>query len=215
MITLALSGNRYSGKSTVVEIFKRIGVPVFDADLILKFILNHNQELLSDVRNELGSDIFKNHQIDFHTLKSSTFDKILDIVQDDLFNAYSKFNDKMERKKAIYTIFQSSILFERNWDRKIDFSINIFAPEGDRLKRARYQTNEGLLNIRDRLKTEMDPLEKNQMADFILNNYNNGDVIGNIGLKTLKLPNLLKQVNQIDQKIIDEFLYKESSILYV
>ena len=40
MITLGLSGSRYSGKKTTVEVFKRIGIPVFDADLILKFILN-------------------------------------------------------------------------------------------------------------------------------------------------------------------------------
>lgn len=215
MITLGLSGSRYSGKNTVVEIFNRIGVPVFDADLILKFILNHNHELLGEVRKELGSDIFINHQLDLRGLKSSTFDKILDIVQDDLFNAYKKFNDKNERKGAIYTIFHSSILFERQWDKKVDLSITVFSPEGDRLKRARYQTNEGLLNIRDRMKTEMDPLEKNEMADYILNNFNDGEVVGHIGLQPGKLPTLLKQVNQIDQKVIDEYLYKESLILCV
>ena len=76
-------------------------------------------------------------------------------------------------------------------------------------------TNEGLLNIRDRVKTEMDPLEKNEMADYIINNFNNGDVVGNIGLQPAKLPNLLKQINQIDQKVIDEFIYKESLLLCV
>jgi dephospho-CoA kinase len=215
MITLGLSGSRYSGKTTAVEVFKRIGIPVFDADLILKFILNHNHELLGDVRRELGSDIFINHQLNFRALNKNTFDKVLDIVQDDLFNAYQKFNDKYERVGAIYTIFNSSILFEREWDRKVDLSISVFAPEGDRLKRARYMTNEGLLNIRDRVKTEMDPLEKNEMADYIINNFNNGDVVGNIGLQPAKLPNLLKQINQIDQKVIDEFIYKESLLLCV
>jgi hypothetical protein len=62
----------------------------------------------------------------------------------------------------------------------------------------------------------MDPLQKNQMADYIINNYNNGDVvIGHIGSQPTKLPNLVKQVNQIDQKVIDEYLYKESLILCV
>jgi hypothetical protein len=62
----------------------------------------------------------------------------------------------------------------------------------------------------------MDPLEKNEMADFIINNFNNGsEVVGSIGLQPAKLPNLLKQVNQIDQKVIDEYLYKESLILCV
>ena len=215
MITLGLSGSRYSGKKTTVEVFKRIGIPVFDGDLILKFILNHNHELLSEVRKEIGSDLFINHQLDFRRLKKSTFDKVLDIVEDDLFNAYQKFCDRYERKGAIYTIFYSSLLFEREWDRKVDLSISVFSPEGDRLKRARYQTNEGLLNIRDRMKTEMNPLTKNEMSDFIINNFNNGEVVGQIGSQPTKLPNLVKQVNQIDQKVIDEYLYKESLMLCV
>jgi len=215
MITLGLSGSRYSGKDTTIQVFKRIGIPVFEADLILKFILNHNHELLGEVRRELGSDIFINHQLDFRAFKKSTFDKVLDIVQDDLFNAYAKFNDRMERKGAIYTIFHSSLLFEREWDKQVDMTISVFAPEGDRLKRARYMTNEGLLKVRERMNTEMDALEKNEMADFIINNFNNGEVVGHIGLQPEKLPNLLKQVNQIDQKVIDEYLYKESLILCV
>ena len=123
---------------------------------------------------EANYRLFLNHQLDFRRLKKSTFDKVLDVVEDDLFNAFNKFCDRYERKGAIYTIFHSSLLFEREWDKKVDLSITVFSPEGDRLKRARYQTNEGLLNIRDRMKTEMDPLQKNQMADYIINNYNNG-----------------------------------------
>ena len=215
MITLGLSGNRYSGKKTTVDVFKRIGIPVFDADIILKFILNHNHELLSDVRKKIGSDFFTNHQLDFRRLKKSNFDKVLDVVEEDIFNAFYKFCNKYEQKNAIYVIFYSSILFEREWDKKLDLSINIFSPEGDRLKRARYQTNEGLLNIRDRMKTEMDPLDKNKLADYIINNHNNGEVIGLIGSQPAKIPNLVKQVNQIDQKIIDEYLYKESLMLCV
>ena len=42
MIKVGLSGNRYSGKNRVVAMFKQIGIPVFEADVILKFILQHN-----------------------------------------------------------------------------------------------------------------------------------------------------------------------------
>ena len=40
MIEIGLTGCRYSGKTSVSKMFKQIGVPVFDADTILKFILN-------------------------------------------------------------------------------------------------------------------------------------------------------------------------------
>ena len=40
MLEIALTGCRYSGKTTIANKFKKIGVPVFDADTVLKFILN-------------------------------------------------------------------------------------------------------------------------------------------------------------------------------
>ena len=45
MLEIALTGCRYSGKSSVSKLFRKIGVPVFDSDTILKFILNLFQNL--------------------------------------------------------------------------------------------------------------------------------------------------------------------------
>ena len=43
MLEIALTGCRYSGKSSVSKLFRKIGVPVFDSDTILKFILNNGK----------------------------------------------------------------------------------------------------------------------------------------------------------------------------
>ena len=40
MLEIGLTGTRYSGKSTVGKVFNQIHIPVFDADTVLKFILN-------------------------------------------------------------------------------------------------------------------------------------------------------------------------------
>ena len=53
MIKIGLSGNRYSGKNRVVNIFKQIGVPVFEADVIIKFILQHNYELQAEISDKV------------------------------------------------------------------------------------------------------------------------------------------------------------------
>jgi dephospho-CoA kinase len=215
MITLGLTGNRYSGKSAAVDVFKRIDVPVFDADLVLRFILNYNYELLGEIKNELGDNIFTPHSkneliLNFRRLNKTEFDNILDIVEDDVFNAYKRFNDKLERIGVIYTVFSSSILFEREWDKKLDMVANVFAPDTDRMKRCKYQTNMGLLNIKDLVSTEMNSLEKNQLSDFIINNQNS-EYTSSSTISS----NMLKQINQVDQKIIDEYIYKESLNLLV
>lgn len=215
MITLGLTGNRYSGKTRVADTFKQIQIPVFDADTVLKFILNYNYELLGEMKTSLGGGIFTNIKdnelrIDMKRLSKHDFDKVLDFVEDELFDAYNRFNLKAKKNKSIYTIFHSSFLFEKKWDKKLDMVINVFAPETDRMKRCKYNTNMGLLTIKELASSEMDGLEKNKMADFVIQNPNDGSLsAGSIPGRTPS-SNILKQVNQIDQKIIDEYLYKEN-----
>lgn len=215
MITLGLTGSRYSGKSKVADMFNQIQVPVFEADTIVKFILNYNYELLGEMKSQLGNGIFTSSKsneltLDLRRLKKNDFDKVLDFVEEDLFEAYRKFNQRAKKVGAIYTIFHSSILFEKGWDKKLDMVINVFAPETDRMKRCKYLTNMGLLKIKELASTEMDPLLKNKLADFVIQNHNEsfsspGAIPGQTPSKTI-----LKQVNQIDQKVIDEYLYKEN-----
>jgi dephospho-CoA kinase len=45
MFKVGLTGNRYSGKDTVASLFNKISIPVFDADVIVKFLINHNFEM--------------------------------------------------------------------------------------------------------------------------------------------------------------------------
>ncbi len=200
MTKLGLSGNRYSGKDKIADAFDKIGVPVFDADTVLKFILKYNYDLISDIRKYVGNEVFLGDSINLRKLNKETFDKILDIVEDDLFNAYNKFQKRYDT--SIYTIFNSSILFEREWDSKMDLSISVFSSKTDRIKRCKTSTGSGLLLINELIGTEMDPTDKNEMADYVIHNYDDGGINVITG-------NVLKQVSEIDQKIIDEYIYKE------
>ena len=95
MIKVGLSGNRYSGKSRVANLFKQIGIPVFDADTVLRFILNYNWELLGEIKEELGSEIFQGDYLNFREIKNpEVFNNILKMVEPDILRAYDKFNKK-------------------------------------------------------------------------------------------------------------------------
>ena len=78
----------------------------------------------------------------------------------------------------------------------MDSNIAIFSPNNDRIKRCKYMTNQGLLVINDLLQQEMDPIEKNQMSDYIIHSYNEETLLGDI----------LTQVSNVDQDIIDKYL---------
>jgi len=194
MIKVGLSGNRYSGKSRVTNLFKQIDIPVFDVDTILRFILNYNWELLGEIKNELGTEIFQEDYLNFTEIKNTeVFNNVLKMVEPDIFRAYEKFNKK---QNSIYTIFHSSILFESGWDKKMDKSISVFASHSDRISRCKSVTKMGLLSINNLSKTEMDPLEKNRLSDFVIHNYND---------ETSVFGDTFNQVCKVDQKIIDTF----------
>ena len=200
MIKIGLSGNRYSGKTRVANLFKQIGIPVFDADTVLRFILNYNWELLAEIKHELGSEIFQGDYLNFREIKNpEVFNNVLKLVEPDILRAYDRFNKK---QNSIYTIFHSSILFERGWDKNMDRSISIFASYTDRISRCKQLTKMGLLVINDLSKTEMDPLEKNRLSDYTIHNYND---------ETSAFGDTFNQVCKVDQKIIDTYLFNEAT----
>lgn len=202
MIKVGLSGNRYSGKDRVSTLFEQISIPVFQADIVAKFILMYNYELQNDIMNKVGYEYFnQDGLLDYNKVKSSgNFDKIIDIIEPDLFNAYKRFNER--NKESIYSIFHSSILFERGWNKKMHYNINIFSSTNDRLERCKYLTKKTVSSIYNLAQGEMKDIDKSKYSDFVVHNYN--DV-------NLTIGDCLAQVNKIDQQIIDEYLKSEMS----
>lgn len=202
MIKIGLTGNRYSGKDTISNLFKKISIPVFDADVILKFLINHNFELNHKISRRIDKSFFlKNGQdLDITKMNGPILDEIINVVEPELIKAYD--NYRLKNINSIYSIFHSSILFERGWDKKMDYSISVFAPISDRANRCKDITNEKIIDIYTRFQGEMNELSKNALSTYVIHNYddiNNTKVIGD----------LTTQVNKIDQKIIDKYLSSE------
>lgn len=197
MIKVGLSGNRYSGKNRVATLFHQIGVPVFEADVILKFIINNNYELQGEIADKIGRSYFnKEGFLDYNKVKSGgVFSKILDVVEPELYKAWKRFTKN--NYKSIYCIFHSSILFEREWNGGMDLNISVFSPYSDRVDRCKYLTNKSVSFIYDLSKTEMDELEKNKLSNYVIHNYNN---------QNISHGDTLTQVNKIDSQIIDTYL---------
>lgn len=208
MIKVGLSGNRFSGKKTVVKLFKQIGVPVFNADVILKFILNYNYEINYKIRSTFG-DVFskKGDLLDTTKFKNDKeFNDLIDVIEYELLNAYQVFNTK--NSNSVYTIFFSSILYEREWQKLMDYNITVYSPQEERISRClngQKIKDDGQMEtywIKQLIATEMRDIVKNSLSDFTISNYKAGyNIYGD----------LCDQVNQIDQKIIDKYLIEEQT----
>ena len=57
--SIALTGGIASGKSTVAEAFRLLGVPIFDADLVARDLVQPGQPALADIAAAFGAQMLK------------------------------------------------------------------------------------------------------------------------------------------------------------
>ncbi len=194
MLKIGLSGNRCSGKDLVCNDFRKISVPVFEADTVMRFIINYDNTVRENVKNKIA-DLRDTHTY-FVSLKEITDKEDIDILIDatkiELFKAYSRFCEN--NNNVPYTIFHSSILFEKKWEKLMDYSISVFAPKIFRMERYKNITSKTMSDIANMFRYEIDDLNKNKAANFIVHNYNGADV--------------MDQVRKIDDYVIGEYIRK-------
>jgi dephospho-CoA kinase len=182
MLEIALTGNRFTGKNFVASKFKSLGVPVFNADTVLRFIINHRFYFEDKLKNDLGKSIFIGGKANSDLIKNDKeFDILIDNIEKELFEAY----DRYRRYQTYpYTIFLSSILFERKWNEKFDYIINTFAPDDDRAFRGKVEKDMSYTEFFQLKKTEMSQFEKNSISTTVIHSYNGGTLVEESVIKT-------------------------------
>lgn len=188
-LEVALTGNRFSGKTGVSKLFKQIGAPVFDADIVLKFILNYKLDLKESVKKHFGREYVLGEWINplaFDT--DAKFLSLISLVEFDLFEAYNRF--KLKHKESTYIIFKSSLIFEKNWQKKFDTVVNVFTPKEERIYRLKTKTFKSTLILNELLNNEFDDISKNKLSDWVIHNYSDA-------------PDIFRQVENINAELVD------------
>ena len=73
MIIVGLTGGIGSGKSTVINHFKELGVNCYQADIEAKELMDSDQNLINKIQNSFGEDIYINSKLDRKKLASIVF----------------------------------------------------------------------------------------------------------------------------------------------
>ena len=192
LLNIGLTGGRFSGKNGVSKLFRQLGVPVFDADAVMKYLLNYRESMPESVRKVFGPEYAFGEYINpiaFDT--DEKFSTLINLIEFELFEGYNRFRIKNQDKQ--YTIFHSSLIYEKAWSNKFDRVISVFSPKDTRIQRYKRETGDRLELIWNLFNKEMNETLKNQMSDFIIHNYEDA-------------PDILKQVENIDTNIVDYYL---------
>jgi dephospho-CoA kinase len=170
MLKVGLTGSYNSGYEQVAEILEENGIPIFDADVILKFMINYSDKHIKKIKSKFGDNIYNYGLLDIKKLENTkSFDDLLDIVQLDLIKSYEKW--RMKNWNCFYTIFKSSILYERGIDTSMNFTINTFRPKQKRRYDLSSHNSMPISRIDEILNGEMGELVKNGKATYVIHNY--------------------------------------------
>jgi len=177
MIKVGLTGNIGSGKSTVVQIFSILGIPVFHADVEAKSLYK-NAEVKKAVKKQFGKQVFNaQNEIDFKLLAQTVFNnpeslrQINAIIHPLVFKRYNEWLKLYQEHP--YTIHEAAVIFENQLEHHYDLIINVSAAEETRKKRVMQRDNVTAEQFYSRAGKQLPDGEKNKRSDRII--YNNGD----------------------------------------
>lgn len=178
VLKIGLTGGIGSGKSTACEIFSELGVPIIDADIVARKVVQAGMPALQLIKEEFGEDIITKDglldrkkvrdQIFTHEIDRKKLENILHPV------IYERIVHETENIDSSYCIISIPLLLETEALEIIDRVLIIDVSEKLQLSRASVRDNASLNDIERIIRTQISRDNRLAAADDIINNE--GDI---------------------------------------
>ena len=122
-IKIGVTGGIGTGKTTVCTIFKKIGIPIFNADNQSKILLKKNENVISKITKVFGDNILDKKKIDTKKLGRIVFTnkkKLIELNNILHPRVIEKFDNWLLEQDSKYIIKESALLFESNTYKNLD-----------------------------------------------------------------------------------------------
>lgn len=175
MKKIGITGNIGSGKSYVCKMFENLGIPVFYSDdETKKLYLVPSVKTL--IINRFGNEVYfedgtlNRKLLSYHLFKNEEAMKFIESVLYPALNQH--FDEWCEQQTTPYVLYESAILFEKNYEKFFDKIIFVSAAESIRLQRVMKRDDCSEENVRSRMRLQLNEETKISRADFVI--YNDG-----------------------------------------
>jgi dephospho-CoA kinase len=183
MIKIGLTGGIGSGKTTVAEVFRELGAPIYLADVEAKKFL-FNLDVQSELILNFGQKVVSDGEVNKAVLASIVFSNkqalttLNEIIHPRLRKHYLDWCK--EHEDYSYTIMEAAILFENGFDQLVDKSIVVTAPTDQRIERAMSRDNSNKEQVQARINNQWSQEALIARSDFIINNHDNALILPQI-----------------------------------
>ncbi len=191
MKKIGITGGIGSGKTFVANIFKTLGIPVYDADKAAKQLMNH-EPLRNKLIQLFGNSIYNEQgELNRPVLASLIFNdkKKLDAVNALVHPAVAQhFNIWCNKQNADYILKEAAIMFESGANKILDAVICVTAPETTRIERAMKRDNTSEEKIKTIIARQLNEEDRNKRCNYLIKNDGTEPLLPQV----LKIHDLLK-----------------------
>lgn len=189
----AITGGIGSGKSTVLTLFNKLGIPTFSADDSAKLAMENSLEIKEKIISLFGDAAYTNGALNRKFLSEQVFydksklEALNAVVHPAAKVAYDQWRDAQD---APYTMYEFPIVFELHARDRFDGVLLVVTPKAERIKRVKNRDKVTEDTVQARMKNQWNDEQKLPLADF---------VIENIDLSKTEV-----QVNALHQQFLEE-----------
>lgn len=170
---VCLTGGIGSGKTTVANLFGKLGIPVYLSDSEAKILMETSQQIKNEIVDEFGNGSYINDKPDRKYLASVVFnnkeklEKLNAIIHP---RVAKHFKDWYKSQDSQYIIKESAILFENGIYGDCAKIIVVTAPKEERIKRVMNRDKVSREDVLLRMKNQWTDKKKIELSDFTIRN---------------------------------------------
>jgi dephospho-CoA kinase len=172
-MVIGITGGIGSGKSTISDLLRSKGYPVFDTDYEARIIQNTDADVVNATKSLFGDDIYIDGQLNRPLVASLVFGnpdllrKLMEIVHPAVRKKIHEWSQQFDQNQILFV--ESAVLFEGGFYKLMDKIVLIVASEEVRIERVMKRDNLTREQVIARIKNQIPDTEKIPESDLIIN----------------------------------------------
>ena len=176
-LVIGLTGSIATGKSTVAKMFRQLGIPVIDADILAREVVEPGEDAYKEVIETFGEDILledktlNRKQLGEIVFTDETKRKQLNgIVHPAIRKRMLEKRDHFIREGNQCVVLDIPLLFESKLQEFVDKVLVVYADQEIQLQRLMARNEFTEEEAMQRIQSQMPVKEKASLADAVINN---------------------------------------------
>ena len=176
MKVIGLTGGIGSGKSSVLEIFKKIGISTYNADESAKKLISTDKKIIYSIKQLFGEDIYVENELNSKLVSKVVFNdkeklkSLNSIIHPAVAIDFDNFCFK--HRDESYIVKEAAIIFETKTENLFNKIIYVKAPKEIRIDRVMQRDNLSRDDVLNRMQNQINETSIIDKCDFIINNIN-------------------------------------------